>query len=166
MNESSSGVSQAVPDVIVTPAMFKRMNLRRLRHLLTEVRATFPKSQQRYEANFDRQIRFLPTSHRGDWDFVDRPQSKRMADDPEYLAKKFQTQDGGPYNLIAVRDHTVKNLEDALENVVNIYRVSWMPEDRPLPVRPGQKQVRRIPTPDYTSMNTKLKSNWMGVATT
>lgn len=74
----------------MTPAMFKRMTLRRLRYVLTEARATVTKAQQRYKASYDRQVRFLPTFHPGDWVFVDGPPRKRAADDPEDLGKKLQ----------------------------------------------------------------------------
>lgn len=47
--------------------------------------------------------------------------------------------------MIAERNHAVKILEDGLENFVNIDRVSRAPEDRPLPVRPGQKQMTADP---------------------
>lgn len=68
-----------------------------------------------------------------------------MADDPEDLAKKFQPMARGRYMVIAVHDQTVKILKDGLKNLVNIDRVSLVPEDVPLPVLTGQKKVSADP---------------------
>ena len=141
VNEPAAGAQQTVPDVNMTPAMFKRMTLRRLRHVLTEARSTMTQAQQLYKANYDRQVRFFPTFKPGDAVFIDRPPRTRLSDDPEDMAKKLRPQSRGPFKVVAVHDHTVKIDENGLHNVVNIDRVSRAPEFRTLPTLPGQKEV-------------------------
>ena len=133
----------------MTPAIFKRLTLRRLRHVRTEAPCTMTKAQQRYKANYDRWVRFLPTFRPGDWVFLDRPPRARVPDgvpdDPEEMATKLRSKARGPYKVVSLQDHTVKILEDGRHNVVNSDRVSRAPEARPLVTVPGQKSVSADP---------------------
>lgn len=80
--------------------------------------------QCRYEKDFDKHVRKLPTSKVGQFDYVNKPLRAVLASEADKLAtvsnNKPTPRVPGPYEVITVRDSTLTIFGDGRENTISI----------------------------------------------
>ncbi|CDF39905.1 unnamed protein product [Chondrus crispus] len=117
-----------------TPVQYKRATLRKLRDALERARVKLTAAQRRYQADFDKKVRFRPVIEVGDLVYVDRPPrpltSTERGDLPSNdggPSVKLLPKTEGPFRVRSATETTVVVDQDGVSNRVSIDRITRMP---------------------------------------